>query len=79
MQPTYSNEPGAASSSESKVNAAEMGRTAEDLIDAKRGAVAGGLDNVLADVQRIVRNNPGPVLLTAAALGFLIARAFSRD
>jgi hypothetical protein len=35
--------------------------------------------NMLADVQRIVKNNPGPALLIAAALGFLIARTFSRD
>jgi ElaB/YqjD/DUF883 family membrane-anchored ribosome-binding protein len=34
---------------------------------------------MMADVQQLVRNNPGPALLTAAALGFLIARTFSRD
>jgi hypothetical protein len=37
------------------------------------------LKAMMADVQRLVRNNPGPALLTAAALGFLIARTFSRD
>jgi hypothetical protein len=122
VQPTNSNGPGAASPSESKVNAAEMSPRAADPIDAKRGAAAGGLDsaaaaldgkadslpggeqvanaahvaadamgtaadyvrdnnlkNMLADVRRIVKNNPGPALLTAAALGFLIARTFSRD
>jgi ElaB/YqjD/DUF883 family membrane-anchored ribosome-binding protein len=109
VQPTHSNGPDAASSSESNVNASEMSQTAENLIDAKRGSAAGGLDsaaekvanathmaadavgttadyvrgnnlkNMLADVQRIVRDNPGPALLTAAALGFLIARTFSRD
>src|SRR4030095_13827214 len=31
---------------------------------------------MMADVQRIVKNNPGVALLTAAALGFLIARTF---
>ena len=37
------------------------------------------LKTMMADVQRLVRNNPGPALLTAAALGFLIARTFSRE
>ena len=37
------------------------------------------LRSMVADVQTLVRNNPGPALLTAAALGFLIARSFSRD
>ena len=35
--------------------------------------------SMLADVQKIVKNNPGPALLTAAVLGFLVARTFSRD
>lgn len=34
---------------------------------------------MMADLQQLVKNNPGPALLTAAALGFLIARTFSRD
>jgi ElaB/YqjD/DUF883 family membrane-anchored ribosome-binding protein len=34
---------------------------------------------MLADVQKLVKNNPGAALLTAAALGFLIARTLSRD
>ena len=34
---------------------------------------------MLTDVQTVVKNNPGVALLTAAALGFLIARTFSRD
>ena len=37
------------------------------------------LKAMMADVQKLVKNNPGPALLTAAALGFLIARTFSRD
>lgn len=37
------------------------------------------LKTMMADVQQLVKNNPGPALLTAAALGFLIARTFSRD
>jgi hypothetical protein len=35
--------------------------------------------SMLADVQKIVKNNPGPALLTAAVLGFLVARTFSRE
>jgi ElaB/YqjD/DUF883 family membrane-anchored ribosome-binding protein len=37
------------------------------------------LQAMVADVQKLVKNNPGVALLTAAALGFLIARTFSRD
>jgi hypothetical protein len=38
-----------------------------------------GVKSMLADVQKIVKNNPGPALLTAAVLGFLVARTFSRE
>jgi ElaB/YqjD/DUF883 family membrane-anchored ribosome-binding protein len=34
---------------------------------------------MMSDVQQLVKNNPGIALLTAAALGFLVARTFSRD
>ena len=37
------------------------------------------LKSMLADVQKLVKNNPGPALLTAAVLGFLVARSLSRD
>ena len=37
------------------------------------------LKAMMTDVQKLVKNNPGPALLAAAALGFLIARTFSRD
>lgn len=37
------------------------------------------LKSMMADMQSLVKNNPGPALLTAAALGFLVARTFSRD
>ena len=32
-----------------------------------------------ADVQSFVKSNPGPALAVAAAFGFLLGRAFSRD
>lgn len=35
--------------------------------------------SMLADVRQLVKNNPGPALPGAAALGFLIARTFSRN
>ena len=35
--------------------------------------------SMLADVQALVKKNPGPALLTAAVLGFLVARTLSRD
>jgi hypothetical protein len=34
---------------------------------------------MMADVQQLIRNNPRAALVTAAVLGFVIARAFSRD
>jgi ElaB/YqjD/DUF883 family membrane-anchored ribosome-binding protein len=37
------------------------------------------LRSMMSDLQRVVKNNPGPALLTAAVLGFLVARTFSRD
>jgi len=37
------------------------------------------LKSMLTDVRKLVKNNPGPALLTAAVLGFLVARTFSRD
>lgn len=34
---------------------------------------------MMSDVEQIVKRNPGPSLLIAAALGFLIGRAFRED
>jgi ElaB/YqjD/DUF883 family membrane-anchored ribosome-binding protein len=34
---------------------------------------------MLADVERVVKNNPGPSLVIAAAFGFVIGRALTRD
>ena len=34
---------------------------------------------MLSDVRDVVKKHPGATLLTAAAVGFLLARAFSRD
>jgi ElaB/YqjD/DUF883 family membrane-anchored ribosome-binding protein len=37
------------------------------------------VSRMMADVETMVKNNPGPSLLVAAALGFLVARAFSNN
>ena len=53
--------------------AAERLSTTADYVrshDAKR---------MLADVERVVKNNPGPSLVIAAAFGFVLGRALTRD
>ena len=37
------------------------------------------VNGMMADVERVVKNNPGPSLLAAAVVGFLVGRAFSND
>ncbi|MBV9346091.1 MAG: hypothetical protein JO341_14820 [Gammaproteobacteria bacterium] len=37
------------------------------------------LQDMMQDLLEVVRNNPGPALLGAVALGFLVGRAVSRD
>jgi hypothetical protein len=37
------------------------------------------VDSMISDFYRLVKNNPGPALLGAAVLGFVVARSFSRD
>jgi hypothetical protein len=32
-----------------------------------------------ADVEQLVKNNPGPSLVAAAVVGFLVGRAFSHN
>jgi hypothetical protein len=34
---------------------------------------------MLADVEQIVKKNPGPSLLAAVVVGFLVGRAFAHD
>ena len=34
---------------------------------------------MMADVEGLVKNNPGPALVAAAAFGFILSRALSRD
>jgi ElaB/YqjD/DUF883 family membrane-anchored ribosome-binding protein len=35
------------------------------------------VSGMMADLERLVKNNPGPSLLAAAAIGFLVARTLS--
>jgi ElaB/YqjD/DUF883 family membrane-anchored ribosome-binding protein len=37
------------------------------------------VNNMMSDLEQVVKNNPGPALLAAAVVGFLIGRAFSHD
>ena len=34
---------------------------------------------MVADVETVVKNNPGPALLAAAVFGFVVGRALTRD
>jgi len=36
-------------------------------------------ERMMADVETVVKNNPGPTLLVAAAFGFVLGRALTRD
>jgi ElaB/YqjD/DUF883 family membrane-anchored ribosome-binding protein len=40
---------------------------------------ANDVQTMLSDLMDVVRRNPGPALVGAAALGFLLGRALSRD
>jgi ElaB/YqjD/DUF883 family membrane-anchored ribosome-binding protein len=37
------------------------------------------VNRMMADVETLVKNSPGPALLAAAAIGFLVGRAFSSN
>ena|SRR5215469_7097706 len=40
---------------------------------------ANDVNTMMDDVMEVIRRNPGPSLLGAAALGFILGRALSRD
>lgn len=56
--------------SEAKQKVSDMARNAADAIDVRR---------MMSDVESVVSKNPGPSLLIAAAFGFLVGRALTRD
>jgi ElaB/YqjD/DUF883 family membrane-anchored ribosome-binding protein len=58
----------------------DFAHTAADKINATADYVRqNNFKDMVDDVQKVVKKNPGPALAVAAGLGFLVARAFSRD
>jgi hypothetical protein len=64
--------PGGEKVASAAYTAADAMETAADYFDTR------DLSEILSDMQQIVRKHPGAVLVTAAALGFMLARTFSR-
>ena len=57
-------------------NMPDMAHSAAEKVDAVAGYLQGhDTKQMMADVEKIVKKNPGPSLLVAAAVGFLIGRA----
>ena len=58
----------------------EMAHAAADKLGATADYVRQhDVSGMAADLERVVRKNPGPALLTAAVIGFLVGRAMSND
>lgn len=58
----------------------DLAHTAADKLSATADYVRqNNFKDMMEDVQAVVKKNPGPALAVAAGLGFLAARAFSRD
>lgn len=58
-------------------NVPDMAHSAADKVEAVASYLQGhDTKQMMADVETVVKRNPGPSLLVAGALGFLIARAF---
>jgi ElaB/YqjD/DUF883 family membrane-anchored ribosome-binding protein len=56
----------------------DLAHTAADKLTATAGYVREhDVNTMVADVEALVKNNPGPALLAAAVVGFLVGRAFS--
>ncbi len=57
-----------------------VAHSAADKLESTAGYIREhDVKSMLADVEHMVRRNPGPSLLVAAAIGFLIGRAFRED
>ena len=77
----------AASRLHEKADSLALGDTVSDVAHAtadKLGATADymrehDVSGMIADIERLIRKNPGPALVGAAVVGFLVGRAFSRD
>jgi ElaB/YqjD/DUF883 family membrane-anchored ribosome-binding protein len=58
----------------------ELAHTAADRLNTTADYVRrNDVNRMMADVETLVKNNPGPSLLIAAAFGFLVGRAVIRD
>jgi ElaB/YqjD/DUF883 family membrane-anchored ribosome-binding protein len=56
----------------------DLARTAADKLTATAGYVREtDVNTMMTDVETLVKNNPGPALMAAAVVGFLVGRAFS--
>jgi ElaB/YqjD/DUF883 family membrane-anchored ribosome-binding protein len=61
-------------------NGPDMAHSAAEKVDAVAGYLQGhDTKQMMADVETVVKRNPGPSLLIAGALGFLIGRAFRNN
>jgi len=59
---------------------AGMAHTASHKLNATADYVRrNDVNGMMSDMERVVRNNPGPALLAAAVVGFLVGRAISND
>lgn len=55
-----------------------LAHTAADKLSSGADYVRGhDLNQMMSDLEQLVKNNPGPALLGAAAIGFLVARSFA--
>jgi len=78
---------GAASTIEERADDLPGGRRVKDFARAAADGLNSTADYVrshdarrmMSDVETVVRNNPGPALFIAAALGFVLGRALVRD
>lgn len=58
----------------------ELAHTAADKLTATADYVREhDVNSMMSDVERLVKNNPGPALLAAGVIGFLVGRAFRND
>ena len=77
----------AASALRDRVDDLPGGETVRNVARATAERLSSGADyvrshdakRVMADVETFVKSNPGPALAVAAAFGFLLGRALSRD
>jgi ElaB/YqjD/DUF883 family membrane-anchored ribosome-binding protein len=57
---------------------ASLAHSAADKLTSTADYIRGhDMDAMIEDIKTLVKNNPGPALLGAAAIGFLVGKAFS--